>query len=288
MFESISNDMFKVSGYSLESKEILKISPVYLFSLDGVSDEYITENLKDLLIDFEKKGIFSVNTDDIVYLNQEYGTSNYEITESLGLSDECGKFKKTLEQWLTEINLKCYVSQGIVLIKVNETEGISSKSVWWKRLISNINNFKKDYLFMIQTDTDNFDKVCTFMSNEIFCQKLVIESPNSEKYFDIFVRNLNKYKLSLDSSGKKKLQKIILENIKSLDTKKFIKWEQEIIWKYMVNFDGEVKKEEFIWYERQQSEENEELRNVLPCEYINENGLKEDVSSGRELSRLGF
>lgn len=288
MFESISNDMFKVSGYSLESKEILKISPVYLFSLDGVSDEYITENLKDLLIDFEKKGIFSVNTDDIVYLNQEYGTSNYEITESLGLSDECGKFKKTLEQWLTEINLKCYVSQGIVLIKINETEGISSKSVWWKRLISNINNFKKDYLFMIQTDTDNFDKVYKFMSNEIFCQKLVIESPNSEKYFDIFVRNLNKYKLSLDSSGKKKLQKIILENIKSLDTKKFIKWEQEIIWKYMVNFDGEVKKEEFIWYERQQSEENEELRNVLPCEYINENGLKEDVSSGRELSRLGF
>lgn len=288
MFESISNDMFKVSGYSLESKEILKISPVYLFSLDGVSDEYITENLKDLLIDFEKKGIFSVNMDDIVYLNQEYGTSNYEITESLGLSDECGKFKKTLEQWLTEINLKCYVSQGIVLIKINETEGISSKSVWWKRLISNINNFKKDYLFMIQTDTENFDKVCTFMSNEIFCQKLVIESPNSEKYFDIFVRNLNKYKLSLDSSGKKKLQKIILENIKSLDTKKFIKWEQEIIWKYMVNFDGEVKKEEFIWYERQQSEENEELRNVLPCEYINENGLKEDVSSGRELSRLGF
>lgn len=288
MFESISNDMFKVSGYSLESKKILKISPVYLFSLDGVSDEYITENLKDLLIDFEKKGIFSVNMDDIVYLNQEYGTSNYEITESLGLSDECGKFKKTLEQWLTEINLKCYVSQGIVLIKINETEGISSKSVWWKRLISNINNFKKDYLFMIQTDTENFDKVCTFMSNEIFCQKLVIESPNSEKYFDIFVRNLNKYKLSLDSSGKKKLQKIILENIKSLDTKKFIKWEQEIIWKYMVNFDGEVKKEEFIWYERQQSEENEELRNVLPCEYINENGLKEDVSSGRELSRLGF
>ena len=288
MFESISNDMFKVSGYSLESKEILKISPVYLFSLDGVSDAYITENLKDLLIDFEKKGIFSVNTDDIVYLNQEYGTSNYEITESLGLSDECGKFKKTLEQWLTEINLKCYVSQGIVLIKINETEGISSKSVWWKRLISNINNFKKDYLFMIQTDTDNFDKVYKFMSNEIFCQKLVIESPNSEKYFDIFVRNLNKYKLSLDSSGKKKLQKIILENIKSLDTKKFIKWEQEIIWKYMVNFDGEVKKEEFIWYERQQSEENEELRNVLPCEYINENGLKEDVSSGRELSRLGF
>ena len=288
MFESISNDMFKVSGYSLESKEILKISPVYLFSLDGVSDEYITENLKDLLIDFEKKGIFSVNTDDIVYLNQEYGTSNYEITESLGLSDECGKFKKTLEQWLTEINLKCYVSQGIVLIKINETEGISSKSVWWKRLISNINNFKKDYLFMIQTDTDNFDRVYKFMSNEIFCQKLVIESPNSEKYFDIFVRNLNKYKLSLDSSGKKKLQKIILENIKSLDTKKFIKWEQEIIWKYMVNFDGEVKKEEFIWYERQQSEENEELRNVLPCEYINENGLKEDVSSGRELSRLGF
>ena len=288
MFESISNDMFKVSGYSLESKEILKISPVYLFSLDGVSDEYITENLKDLLIDFEKKGIFSVNTDDIVYLNQEYGTSNYEITESLGLSDECGKFKKTLEQWLTEINLKCYVSQGIVLIKINETEGISSKSVWWKRLISNINNFKKDYLFMIQTDTDNFDKVYKFMSNEIFCQKLVIESPNSEKYFDIFVRNLNKYKLSLDSSGKKKLQKIILENIKSLDTKKFIKWEQEIIWKYMVNFDGEVKKEEFIWYERQQSEENEELRNVLPCEYINENGLKEDVASGRELSRLGF
>ncbi len=288
MFESISNDMFKVSGYSLESKEILKISPVYLFSLDGVSDEYITENLKDLLIDFEKKGIFSVNTDDIVYLNQEYGTSNYEITESLGLSDECGKFKKTLEQWLTEINLKCYVSQGIVLIKINETEGISSKSVWWKRLISNINNFKKDYLFMIQTDTDNFDKVYKFMSNEIFCQKLVIESPNSEKYFDIFVRNLNKYKLSLDSSGKKKLQKIILENIKSLDTNKFIKWEQEIIWKYMVNFDGEVKKEEFIWYERQQSEENEELRNVLPCEYINENGLKEDVASGRELSRLGF
>ena len=288
MFESISNDMFKVSGYSLESKKILKISPVYLFSLDGVSDEYITENLKDLLIDFEKKGIFSVNMDDIVYLNQEYGTSNYEITESLGLSDECGKFKKTLEQWLTEINLKCYVSQGIVLIKINETEGISSKSVWWKRLISNINNFKKDYLFMIQTDTENFDKVCTFMSNEIFCQKLVIESPNSEKYFDIFVRNLNKYKLSLDSSGKKKLQKIILENIKSLDTKKFIKWEQEIIWKYMVNFDGEVKKEEFIWYERQQSEENEELRNVLPCEYINENGLKEDVASGRELSRLGF
>ena len=288
MFEGISKEMMKVFEHSLDSKAILDLSPVYLFSLDGVSDEYITENLKELLIDFEKKEIFLANNDDIIYLNQEYGTASYEITENLGLSNECGKFKKTLDQWLTEINLKCYVSQGIVLIKINETEGISSKSVWWKRLIANINRFKKDYLFMIQTDTENFDKVYDFINSEIFCQKLVIESPNSEKYFDIFIRNLDKYKLSLDSQGRKKLKKIILANIDSLDTKRFIKWEQEIIWKYMVNFDGESKKEEFMWYERQNTEENDVLRTVLPCEYINDDGLKETTSSGKELTRLGF
>ena len=256
MFESISKEILKVFEHSLDSKAILNLSPVYLFSLDDVSDEYITENLKDILIEFEKKEIFSANNDDIIYLNQEYGTSTYEINESLGLSDECGKFKKTLDQWLTEINLKCYVSQGIVLIKINETDGISSKSIWWKRLIANMSRFKNDYLFMIQTDTENFDKVYEFMSKEIFCQKMAIESPSSEKYFDIFVRNLDKYRLSLDSQGRKKLKKIILANIDRLDTKRFIKWEQEIIWKYMVNFDGESKKEEFMWYERQNTEEN--------------------------------
>ena len=288
MFEGISKEMMKVFEHSLDSKAILNLSPVYLFSLDGVSDEYITENLKELLIDFEKKEIFLANNDDIIYLNQEYGTASYEITENLGLSDECGKFKKTLDQWLTEINLKCYVSQGIVLIKINETDGISSKSIWWKRLIANMSRFKNDYLFMIQTDTENFDKIYEFMSKEIFCQKMVIESPSSEKYFDIFVRNLDKYKLSLDSQGRKKLKKIILANIDRLDTKRFIKWEQEIIWKYMVNFDGESKKEEFMWYERQNTEENDVLRTVLPCEYINDDGLKETPSSGKELTRLGF
>ena len=288
MFESISKEILKVFEHSLDSKAILNLSPVYLFSLDDVSDEYITENLKDILIEFEKKEIFSANNDDIIYLNQEYGTSTYEINESLGLSDECGKFKKTLDQWLTEINLKCYVSQGIVLIKINETDGISSKSIWWKRLIANMSRFKNDYLFMIQTDTENFDKIYEFMSKEIFCQKMVIESPSSEKYFDIFVRNLDKYKLSLDSQGRKKLKKIILANIDRLDTKRFIKWEQEIIWKYMVNFDGESKKEEFMWYERQNTEENDLLRTVLPCEYINDDGLKETPSSGKELTRLGF
>lgn len=288
MFESISKEILKVFEHSLDSKAILNLSPVYLFSLDDVSDEYITENLKDILIEFEKKEIFSANNDDIIYLNQEYGTSTYEINESLGLSDECGKFKKTLDQWLTEINLKCYVSQGIVLIKINETDGISSKSIWWKRLIANMSRFKNDYLFMIQTDTENFDKVYEFMSKEIFCQKMAIESPSSEKYFDIFVRNLDKYKLSLDSQGRKKLKKIILANIDRLDTKRFIKWEQEIIWKYMVNFDGESKKEEFMWYERQNTEENDVLRTVLPCEYINDDGLKETPSSGKELTRLGF
>lgn len=288
MFESISKEILKVFEHSLDSKAILNLSPVYLFSLDDVSDEYITENLKDILIEFEKKEIFSANNDDIIYLNQEYGTSTYEINESLGLSDECGKFKKTLDQWLTEINLKCYVSQGIVLIKINETDGISSKSIWWKRLIANMSRFKNDYLFMIQTDTENFDKVYEFMSKEIFCQKMAIESPSSEKYFDIFVRNLDKYRLSLDSQGRKKLKKIILANIDRLDTKRFIKWEQEIIWKYMVNFDGESKKEEFMWYERQNTEENDVLRTVLPCEYINDDGLKETPSSGKELTRLGF
>ena len=84
------------------------------------------------------------------------------------------------------------------------------------------------------------------------------------------------------------LKKIILANIDSLDTKRFIKWEQEIIWKYMVNFDGESKKEEFMWYERQNTEENDVLRTVLPCEYINDDGLKETTSSGKELTRLGF
>ena len=288
MFESISKEILKVFEHSLDSKAILNLSPVYLFSLDDVSDEYITENLKDILIEFEKKEIFSANNDDIIYLNQEYGTSTYEINESLGLSDECGKFKKTLDQWLTEINLKCYVSQGIVLIKINETDGISSKSIWWKRLIANMSRFKNDYLFMIQTDTENFDKVYEFMSKEIFCQKMAIESPSSEKYFDIFVRNLDKYRLSLDSQGRKKLKKIILANIDRLDTKRFIKWEQEIIWKYMVNFDGESKKEEFMWYGRQNTEENDVLRTVLPCEYINDDGLKETTSSGKELTRLGF
>ena len=151
-----------------------------------------------------------------------------------------------------------------------------------------MSRFKNDYLFMIQTDTENFDKVYEFMSKEIFCQKMVIESPSSEKYFDIFVRNLDKYRLSLDSQGRKKLKKIILANIDRLDTKRFIKWEQEIIWKYMVNFDGESKKEEFMWYERQNTEENDVLRTVLPCEYINDDGLKETPSSGKELTRLGF
>ena len=126
------------------------------------------------------------------------------------------------------------------------------------------------------------------MSKEIFCQKMAIESPSSEKYFDIFIRNLDKYRLSLDSQGRKKLKKIILANIDRLDTKRFIKWEQEIIWKYMVNFDGESKKEEFMWYERQNTEENDVLRTVLPCEYINDDGLKETPSSGKELTRLGF
>lgn len=288
MFENISKDILKVSEYSLDMKEILRISPVYLFAIDGVSDEYITEELKELLISLEKREVFAVNTDDVIYLNQEYGTSNYEISESLGLSDECGKFRKTLEQWLTEINLKCYVSQGIVLVKINETEGISSRSVWWKRLISNINNFKKDYLFVIQIDTGIFDKVYNFMNNEIFCRKLVIEAPDSDKYFDIFVRNLNKYRLSLDSYGENKLKNIISNHIKSLDTKRFIKWEQEMIWNYLVKSDGTGKKEEYIWYERQQSGENEVLRNVLPSEYIDDEGLKESISSDRELSKLGF
>ena len=288
MFQSISKDMSKLSKHKLESKEILKLAPVYLFSVDGVSDEYITENLKDTLIGLEKKEIFSSNNDDIIYLNQEYGTSNYEITESLGLSDECGKFKKTLEQWLTEINLKCYVSQGIVLIKINETDGISSKSIWWKRLVSNINRFKKDYLFIIQTDTEIFDKIYNFMNSEIFCQKLLIDSPEIEQYFDIFTSNLNKYRLSLDDLGADKLRKIISKHINNLDTKMFIKWEQSIIWKYMVNFDGEAKKEEYIWYERQQRGANEELRTVLPCEYINDDGLESEISVSGELTRLGF
>ena len=87
MFEGISKEMMKVFEHSLDSKAILNLSPVYLFSLDDVSDEYITENLKDILIEFEKKEIFSANNDDIIYLNQEYGTSTYEINESLGLSD---------------------------------------------------------------------------------------------------------------------------------------------------------------------------------------------------------
>ena len=117
-----------------------------------------------------------------------------------------------------------------------------------------------------------------------------------DKLHDI-VKNLKDSKADLGTSGENldagtedtsSSITEILANIDSLDTKRFIKWEQEIIWKYMVNFDGESKKEEFMWYERQNTEENDVLRTVLPCEYINDDGLKETTSSGKELTRLGF
>lgn len=270
MFEKIAEELHR-AGLGLGREKLLASAPVYLFSVEKENWESPVFDLEQLLVQLEEQKLFSRQTDGLLCLSVEYGISEGTIGEALGFADESGRFKTSLERWLSDLNMQYQVEQGIVLLRVSRFREIFSEAVWQRRLFRQINRYKNDFLFLFQTEEKDIAAVREWLGGEYFCRRIQAGKWETADYVEFFKRGLERVNLSLDGQGESVLTELLERHADEMNSRRLRQWQQELVWEYFLS--GESK---------------EERRQIFPSSCMTEESFRKHLADRRMLSGIGF
>ena len=234
MFQKIMDELCKV-GDRQGDQLAPEMVPVYLFAVDERSGNYdLSAPLEQLLGELEERGLFSVQADGCLILSLEYGLSEGDIRERLGLVDETGRFRPTLGQWMENLMLQHRVSQGIVLLRVDWSKEQQAEGVWWKRFFRQLHKYRKQFLFLFQVNQSDLNEIEEWLGKEFFCRKVEITRPDAQGYLQHFENGLEKYSLKLLEKDRKFLLSLLQKYEDRLSHQTLEKWLREIVWEYFL------------------------------------------------------
>lgn len=241
MFRKITEELCKVSDR--QGGQLLpEMVPVYLFAVDEHSGNYdLSAPLEQLLGELEERRLFSVQADGCLILSLEYGLSEGDIRERLGLVDETGRFRPTLGQWMENLMLQHRVSQGIVLLRLDWSKEQQAEGVWWKRFFRQLHKYRKQFLFLFQVNQSDLSEIEEWLGKEFFCRKVEIARPDANGYLQYFESGLERHSLKLQAGEREFLRTLFEKYEERLSHQTLEKWLREIVWEYFLaeESDGE-------------------------------------------------
>lgn len=100
MFKGIAEELCRAAK-KIEKDNLLMAAPVYLFFAKENSMEYADVSLEQLLSLLEGQNLLSWQTARWMELSLEYGFGEIDTQERLGFFDQLGRFKTSLQQWMS-------------------------------------------------------------------------------------------------------------------------------------------------------------------------------------------
>lgn len=234
MFESITNDLCRIKT-KLNREKAFELSPVYLL-LDQ------TGNHKDLLFflnlfrsELEKNGCISKSSIFTAF------SISYNIRElQLGLADESGNFRGSLDQWLTYYKNRFHIESGIVLIDIPCFSDVSKDHAWWKNLSKEINESKRDFLFFISAKDTEIENTETLLLPEVFTVKYEMTNFSIDDYTYWFVEKAKENGIIISEMHKTTLKNLFARYENDLNRQIVELWLKELLWVFYTSENDNV------------------------------------------------
>lgn len=266
MLKKIAEELKRIQSVA-DRQRILEMAPVYLFEVKKEVQVLLADSMERLMMELEEQGLFSKLTSDWLWLTLEYGISERNGQEMLGLEDDRGKFRQTLDEWLSFLRIQRQIEHGIVLICLNRWNVCFSEQIWYSRFFHHLKQYMGNFMFLFYGEQNNMNGIEKLLGKKCFCRKIEIRQPKLSDYERWFKQELDKNGLHLDGQGEVMLVRILGQYKESIDADVLKKWQQEIVWDFLCE---------------EQHEEGGD--GTLPAACLNGNVLKKYLFYRRSLS----
>lgn len=277
MFKGIAEELCRAAK-KIEKDNLLMAAPVYLFFAKENSMEYADVSLEQLLSLLEGQNLLSWQTARWMELSLEYGFGEIDTQERLGFFDQLGRFKTSLQQWMSYLNTEHQVGQGIVLIHIHcfstsdSKKELSLEMVWWRQFFRQMHRYKRDFLFLVQTEEKDFAAIWELFDKECFCCEAEIRQPETSDYVEYFQHNLERIGLYMNQQSEKVLTELLEQYKECINSRILDKWQKEVVW-------------EFLMKKQDQGNENK----AVPADCFKEESLKKHLFKyQKDLTMIGF
>lgn len=230
MIEEIKDKLYRV-GEKVGREKLFELSPVYLLSDHADNCKYLKYLLSNMCFELEEREILYSRSCIFLCLYPEYNIREAQAV----LFDESGTFKISLEQWLYYISTRHHYEHGIILINIRNFKDITQEHLWWKQFFEDIRKYKRDFLFFISCEKVDTAEIFKLLGKAVFTVKYELDVFTLEDYFHWIIAQLEEYSVSLQSSGKKELKKLLLKYEHDIDHHILDLWLKSLIWSYLSN-----------------------------------------------------
>jgi hypothetical protein len=222
--KEISEELCR-TGSKINKEKLFLLSPVYLLPnhMDNNHLQYLLNNLKS---DLENKELISSKSHIFLNFSLSYNSSETQ----LGLYDESGTFRNSLEQWLSYIRLRYHFEHGIILFDIKYSKAIIQDSLWWKQFFSDIKRYKKNFLFFV--DTKDVKEIQSLFEKETFTVTHELCNFTAEDYYDWFNSQAEQYSVFPDEICRTELKRLFVKYESSLNHHVLELWMKSLIWSY--------------------------------------------------------
>lgn len=226
MFDSLRDGFYRLKK-EIGTEQIFKISPVYL--LNGqISLKYIQYWLDQFRFDLEQSGGM-LKSSTLISLSLLYNPKSTE----LGFFDESGKFKVSLDQWLSFIIDRYHVECGIILINIPDINYIIHDYIFFKQFVNDVRKNKKYFLFFIFSN--EIEKIEPLLSTELFSIYYNVSSSTTDDFVNWVIKEFKENHISIAEVDRSTL-KMLLDKYENIITLKMIDiWINTMIWNYYIS-----------------------------------------------------
>lgn len=270
MLKKVAEDLKRVRSVA-DRQRILEMAPVYLFGVKKEEQVFLTDSMEILMTELEEQGLFSKLTADWLQLTLEYDTLERNGQEMLGLADDRGKFRQTLDEWLSFLRIQYQIEQGIVLICLNRWHVCSSEQIWYSRFFRHLKQHMGNFLFLFYGEQKNVNGIEKWLGRECFCRKIEIRQPKLSDYEKWFKQELDNNGLHLNGQGETALARLLGQYKESIDADVLKKWQQEIVWDFLC-----------------EEQREEGIDGIFPAVCLKGDVLKKYLSYRQKFVNIGF
>jgi len=237
VFQKIIDDLINVSK-TLNAKEMIEASPIYLVPQQSTNDETLPSALDRFMIQLDENGIISEKDSVCIRLFAEQGSANNVNSVCLGLYNDTGIFKKSLEDWINDIGLRYHLNHGIVLITLKQIKDIIADDIWYEQLFRHIKRFKNRFMFFISFEESELEDTANWIGKSFFYETIAAEKTTTEEHLKYILHLFEQYKIRIDEDAKKKLETILKDHQTVIDNTVVVLWQQTIIWNMLKRTDS--------------------------------------------------
>lgn len=266
----ISEELKRIQSFA-DRQQIFEMAPAYLFTIKKEEQLFLTDSMEMLIRELEEQRLLSELTADWLWLTLEYGVSERNGQEMLGLADKRGKFRQTLDEWLSFLRIQYQIEQGIVLIHLIRWQEYFSEQIWCNRFFRQMKQYKSNFLFLFYGGQNDMNRIEQWLGEECFCRKIEIQQPELLDYAECFKQALDKNGLHLDKQGETALVRLLGQYKESINSDVLKKWQQEIVWDLLC-----------------EEQCGEEPDGIFPAACLKEDILKKYLSYRQNPVNIGF